>query len=283
MFKADVVKKSFLQLFRSVCQFETNITAVHDHIYYVYEHQLLTAMIPPPDFCAALLKITDDHYQVLVNYEIKANYNNVLSALLDIDLQLFKQPLRIDEELIVFHAAWVASGSTALLLIGEGGTGKSTLCYELLRKNCAYGSDEATAFCRTNGWLLPFARNILLKQNNPLLVKYALHQNPANMLVDLDGRYYLPPPAKEAARAKAGKYRPMFLFLDYQPGKQTQAKPLPILETLSRLLAVGFKWKNINSDFFQQLVQDIAPHTAWQITYSESGKAADLILDLEEA
>jgi hypothetical protein len=84
---------------------------------------------------------------------------------------------------LVLHGAAVAR-ERATLLLGAGGSGKSTLCCELVRRGWNYLSDELALVELTSGRVAPFHRAILLKPRSRIGVE-------GQRATTEDGRSYL--------------------------------------------------------------------------------------------
>ncbi len=153
--------------------------------------------------------------------------------------------------IILFHAAWLSKGEQSLLLLGQGGCGKSSLAFELLKNGWAFGSDEWTCL-HEGGSFIPFPRKILLKKGNPLITRYSLESWDKNLLHKLDGRIYANI-AEGGKIAKQGCYEPVFIFLKKKLVGPLVTTPLATLDTLGKMVALCPERKKINEKHFKVL------------------------------
>jgi hypothetical protein len=84
---------------------------------------------------------------------------------LDNQLVFALQSLRSD--LYFVHAACVARGNAATVIMGESGAGKSTAAYALSRRGVDYLSDELAAIDLASRSVLPYPRALCLKNEPP--------------------------------------------------------------------------------------------------------------------
>lgn len=259
------MKSLRLRIFDSICLVSTNLTPVHDHLRFVYE-RCRVKKTNPPDLRFELVRNGEGNFKVGVEGAANDPRSSLLPALLALEWEMTRRALFRNSNLAAFHAAWVARDDTALVLVGEGGSGKSTLSFELAREGWAYGSDEAAAFSGGDGRLIPFPRRILLKEDNPLITRRHLPQSRRNLLALMDGRYYVWPPKVNAA--PPGCYDCYYFFLHFQPQGRFKTTPLETLDALKQLLAARFFEGPMSPALFHHLVQTLGPNRAFEVCYS---------------
>lgn len=92
---------------------------------------------------------------------------DLVRAMALIEWELLRNAVQEKSTCAVFHAAWVASGGRAVVLAGEGSTGKSGLCLELLTQGFLLGAEDAAFFQADR--LVPFPRALQLRAGDPSL------------------------------------------------------------------------------------------------------------------
>jgi len=96
---------------------------------------------------------------------IEAPDDGMLMALFDADLAIEIQRLRPD--LYVVHAAVLAYGGAAVMLVARSGGGKSTLSWALVHHGLGYLSDELAPIELASLDILPFPRALTVKRAPP--------------------------------------------------------------------------------------------------------------------
>jgi hypothetical protein len=267
----------FLEIFGRVCEVASSSAAALTHLGWVYAGCLL----PFPAPAAVRLGLFGDElagYTVTVDGAPGAQEAALTAALLHLDLELLRRPLFLQPRLLGLHAAWAARGGRAVLLVGEGGCGKSSLCYLLASRGLACGSEEVAAFSG-EGRLLPFKRRIMWKREHPLISRLGIEQDSRNLLAGLDGRFYVLPPG--VSWASAGFYDCVFAFLRYQEGgPDLETIPLDTMAALERLGAASFDLRAMSRDLFAALVRSLGPERAVAVNYASLDAAMTFILEL---
>ena len=269
----------FLKLYDRVCAVTASSAPVLEHLSWVYDGCRLQRPAPA---AVRLGLFGDEHhgYTVTVDGIPAAQEPTLLAALLYLDLEILRRPLFLNSPLLGFHASWIARGSRAVLLVGEGGCGKSSLCHQMLSLGFEYGSEEVAAFS-ADGRLLPLPRRIMFKPDNPLIPQLGIRQDPRNLLAGFDGRFYVLPPG--VSLASSGFYDCTFVFLHYQDdGPELEALPLKTLDALQRLCGAAFRLQAMSSSLFAALVGSLSPERAVAVNYSSPGAALAFLLKLAD-
>jgi len=266
-----------LRIFHYHCSIYTDVPEARQHVESVFR----TEGRPPsgqPDIRFTLRKTArkKHSYQLLAGQTPLGAFDDAVSAVMALDHQLLALPVKTGKELAVFHSAWLAKKNRAVLLPGAGGAGKSTLCYALSRRGMSCGSDEAAAFLTGSGILVPFSRKLLMKPGSP----YASFADSAmgrdNVLCRMDGRRYLAP----EKWARAAPYKLLFIFPRYDPkAPPAEAAALATEQALRLLLENLFRLDSMTQPLFCRLTRALGPGSAFRLTYSDTDRAADLILN----
>jgi hypothetical protein len=200
-------------------------------------------------------------------------------ALLQLEHSLLQRSVKEGKGITVFHAAWVSLNHQAILLIGESGTGKTSLCHQLLERGFHYGSDEAAGFQNRTGFLLPFHRKLLIKPQSPIYTDDLQKFNADNFFWSVDRRAYLVPPGHPARWASAGPYQLFFVFPHYDSlGPGCECKELSTWESLQLLLLHCFQLKSMDQVLFRRLLGALEPRRCLNINYSDAQVATNSIL-----
>jgi hypothetical protein len=87
-----------------------------------------------------------------------------------LELLILNAALDGTPNLAAAHAAVVARGSRAALVCGDGGAGKSTLVLSLLRRGCAYLSDEVALLDLAAGRVQAYPRSLGIREGSLSLI-----------------------------------------------------------------------------------------------------------------
>ncbi|MBM9535995.1 hypothetical protein [Desulfobulbus alkaliphilus] len=171
------------------------------------------------------------------------------SAVWVVDHEMIKRTVLRDSDCAALHAAWVSTGNAILILAGDGGSGKSSLCLELLLLGCGYGAEDVTFFQGPNPLALP--RAVLLKPGSALRSRSGLIRLPS-VLEDFDGRAYcLPQPPPKVARYDQQQF--VFMFLE-AAGSGTLSRLGPT-ETVRRFVEACQTPNKISPLLFERVVK----------------------------
>ncbi len=108
----------------------------------------------------------------------------------------FHRALRLQPDLMVFHAASVAVDGRGVMLVGPKGAGKTTLSVTLASLGHGFFGDEFAALRRSSLQMLPFRRALSIRRGPaPAVVQEAIGSGRYEPQVYPDGtpRYRIPP------------------------------------------------------------------------------------------
>lgn len=172
---------------------------------------------------------------------------------------------------IVIHAAVVEKHGTALVMPGQPGSGKSTLCAELSLSGWRLLSDELTIISSKSGLVRPIPRPISLK--NASIDIIGTRFPTANMTEPItDTRkgpiaYVRPPPAAVEAWAMAVPVSEI-VFPRYRANCEFSVQPVSRAHALTRLLENTFNVGLIGREGFKALALSASTADTYQIEYS---------------
>lgn len=166
-----------------------------------------------------------------------------------LDWELARRATKLDSICTAFHAAWVIQGQQVVMMAGEGGSGKSHLCLQLLDQGFCCGAEDVTFF--RGDWLAPFPRAIQLREDDPELQ----HVDPSRIFRGFDGRVCIEVRANEAAAGTdAGNL--IVAFLD--PAASEPMQVLTPLEGLKRLFGLCHRLDRFTQPLFETFTTQAA-------------------------
>ena len=194
--------------------------------------------------------------------------------------ELTESGCRTAERLLVVHGAGVVSpDGTGLLLIGPGGSGKTTLAAALNADGLSLLHDDVVPV-DLDGRLLGLGLPITLKAGSwPVLqaLRPDLNQIPTRQRLGQPVRY-LPPvgltPTKPIALG-------CFIFPRYQPGMPVQAQRLSPEAALQGLIEAEAVIRNITQDRLQRLARWLESASAWSLTYPDLASGLTAVRNLQ--
>lgn len=171
---------------------------------------------------------------------------------------------------LIIHAAVVEKNSKALILPGEPGSGKSTLCASLINKGWRLLSDELTLIdCRT-GNIVPVPRPVSLKNESIQLIADTYPHNEFSPVVNdtLKGSVSLmKPPTESVSRADEIALPCLVIFPKYQQHLELQLTPLSRPEAFMKLADLSFNYSVLGAEGFEVLAKLIERSHAYNFIY----------------
>lgn len=172
---------------------------------------------------------------------------------------------------IVIHSAVVEKNGKALVLPGDPGSGKSTLCAALALSDWRLLSDELTIIDRQTLKVRPIPRPISLKDQSIRLIK-ALH--PENFFTEpvsetRKGDIAYAKPGDEAVTA-VNEQVPigLILFPQYQATSDLEVTPISRAFALAKLLENTFNVGLLGKEGFVDAARAVAEADCYEIAYS---------------
>jgi HprK-related kinase A len=181
---------------------------------------------------------------------------------------------------LMFHAGVVATGDDALLLSGEPGSGKSTLCAALAEDGWRLLSDELALLEPDGLTLRATARPIALKNESIDLIQ---GRTPTSLLGPLAPDTHkgtiahLKPPAASVADVAAPATPRWLVFPKFDAQAQTCLNPLPKSRAFMELAENAFNYRIKGHAGFQQLASLIDSCECYSLPFSSLDDALSQI------
>ena len=180
---------------------------------------------------------------------------------------------------LVFHAAVVEKHGKTLILPGEPGSGKSTLCAALINMGWRLLSDELTLVDCISGNIVPTPRPVSLKNESIDLIAETFPDNQFSPIVHdtLKGSVALMrPPTSAIIRAEESALPSLVVFPKYLKNQSLLLSPITKAEAFMRLADMSFNYSLLRDEGFQILVNMIKRCQAYDFVYDgDFEQAAD--------
>lgn len=172
---------------------------------------------------------------------------------------------------IVIHAAVVERHGTALVLPGQPGSGKSTLCAELSLSGWRLLSDELTIISSKTGLVRPIPRPISLKNSSIDIIGSRFPKAELTKPIT-DTRKgpiaYVRPPSAAVAAWNFPVPIKEIVFPRYRENRAFSALKVSRAHALTRLLENTFNVGLIGREGFKVLAQAVSAANCHQVEYS---------------
>jgi HprK-related kinase A len=173
---------------------------------------------------------------------------------------------------LILHAAVVEQHGQALILAGLSGSGKSTLCAGLVQRGWRLLSDELTLVRPQDGYVVPLARPICLKNESIRVIREfapdailgpVYHGTPKGCVA------HVRPPSDSVSRVKELALPAWVVFPRYQPGAGTSLTSLPRGRAFLRLVDNAFNYSPLGIKGFDTLAGMIDGCSCYEICYGD--------------
>jgi len=172
---------------------------------------------------------------------------------------------------LIIHAAVIERNGKALILPGEPGSGKSTLCASLIHEGWRLLSDELTLIDCNSGAVVPVPRPVSLKNESIELIASSYPQSAFSPIVHdtLKGSVSLMKPPKDAVIRADELALPFWVvFPKYQSGGKLQLTALPKADAFMRLADLSFNYSVLGSEGFNVLANMMGHCRAYDFVYN---------------
>lgn len=185
---------------------------------------------------------------------------------------------------IVLHAAVVEKRGRVLVIPGESGHGKSTLCASLVAAGWRLFSDEFALFDVNEDRIYPNVRPISLKNESIDVIRHiagAGAVTPAVTGTPKGAIAYMPPPAEAIAARHEGARPLAVLFPQFDRQAKPRLQPLPKARAFMGLTSSSVNYELHGERAFRRMADFIDRYPVYQIAYADLDEARALIAEIE--
>ena len=181
---------------------------------------------------------------------------------------------------LIIHSAVLAKDSKVLILPGDPGSGKSTLCAALCGEGWQLLSDELALIEKSSGLIYPVARPISLKNKSIEIIKnkYAQLQcgSIVNTLTKGDVAHFSLPDFCIDKMYKA-LAPTLIIFPKYNDNTDFRAEPLSKPEAFLKTIENSFNYSQLGNEGFHVMGELIAATSSYNIYYNNLDSAVKFI------
>jgi HprK-related kinase A len=186
---------------------------------------------------------------------------------------------------LIVHAAAVERGGRVMILPGEPGAGKSTLCAGLVYRGWRLLSDELTLIDPSEGTIAALARPISLKNESiEVIQRFApglVLSRPAERT--LKGTIALAKPPAESIRRVGELARPAWvIFPNFRQGAPTTLEPRPKAECFIELAANAINYSVLGEPGFNTLADVISASGCFDFSYGDLEDGVRMLTQLAD-
>jgi hypothetical protein len=184
---------------------------------------------------------------------------------------------------LIIHAAVLEKQGHVLILCGEPGAGKSTLCAALATRGWRLFSDEMAIIDLQTNQIIPFVRPIslknkaidLIKQFSPEIVMGDSFFDTAKGTVA-----HMKPPKSSVLASKTTATGKWIVFPKYLEGSETSLQTVSKGETVIKLAKNAFNYNIQGSRGFESVCQLVKNSDCYAFEYSDLDEAVNLFAEL---
>ena len=188
------------------------------------------------------------------------------------------------QEKLLFHAAVLEKGGTAIVFPGEAGSGKTTLAAALVLYGFRFFSDEIAALNVDNLSVspLPLPMSIKPRSVKPLSKYYpGLAESPVHLRADgKKVRYLSPPPQSLEGIFEVSAVVNCFVFPKYKKGAENSLNELDKFKAMQLLAKTGSSNRDITERDVEAMITLVEKNPCYEIVYSDLSKAISLLENL---
>lgn len=189
-------------------------------------------------------------------------------------------------QFLILHAAVIEKNNKAVIMPGQPGAGKSTLCSALINRGWRLLSDELTLISLKNGDIYPISRPVNLKNESIDIIKgfepSSIFSNKANDThkgtVSL-----LKPPTSSVARANITATPKLIVLPKYKAQSELTINNMDEKELFFSLINNSFNYNVLGVEGFNATIKLINQVQSMQLEYSNLNDAIDLFNQLSES
>jgi HprK-related kinase A len=181
---------------------------------------------------------------------------------------------------LIFHSAVLEKNGRTVILPGDSGQGKSTLCAALATSGWRLFSDEFGLYDIEAGLMMPNVRPVSLKNDSigvmefrlwPDVLTPPLHNTPKGTIA------YLPAPREAVARRHEGAPPGAVIFPFYHPEAEPAVRPYPKARGMITLCGGAANYEMLGARAFQAMSAFVDRHPVCRIAYATLDDAIALV------
>jgi len=186
---------------------------------------------------------------------------------------------------LILHAAVIERNGKTLILPGEPGAGKSTLCAALVSQGWRLLSDEMTLISTEDNRIISIPRPVSLKNESINIMSNFAPQ----FILGSDCEdttkgtvAHVKPPVESVLRADESAGPGWVIAPQYKSGANTDLQPESKSMMFMTLIKNSFNYQFLGSKGFAALEQVIDESDCYQLTYSQLDSALEIIDSLSK-
>jgi HprK-related kinase A len=187
-------------------------------------------------------------------------------------------------EYLILHAAIAEKGGLAVVMPGEPGCGKSTLCAALLHRGWRLLSDELTLICPGNVTAMPVPRPISLKNASIDVIRKFAPEAIIGQLAHDTAKgtvAHMCPSADSVARSQESARPVWIIFPRYAPDELMSLEPVSKGRAFMRLVKNSFNYSVLGMSAFKTVAEVIDTCDCYDLSYHDLGQAISVFDALE--
>lgn len=186
---------------------------------------------------------------------------------------------------LILHSAVLEHQGQAIILPGQPGAGKSTLCAGLSLRGWRLLSDEVSVMRPPNIELIPVPRPIGLKEGSIEVIKQfepSVHMGPATPGTRKGTVAHMQVDANSVAKGQQNAQPRLIVFPTYQPDAGVVLEPYSKAQTLLRVAQDAFNFSILGTEGFETLANLVDACDCYTLTYSDMEAAIAKLTSLVE-
>ncbi len=185
---------------------------------------------------------------------------------------------------LILHAATLERDGHVLVMPGEPGTGKSTLCAGLAQRSWRLFSDELAQIDPGNGEVVPMVRPVSLKNESIEVIRRFAPQAVFGTRVQDTNKgsvAHMRAPTDSVRRGAERAAPGWLVFPSYSPGAPARLEPLGKGEAFMRAADNAFNYSLLGETGFTALADFVEASDCYEFSYGDLEEASALFAALD--